>query len=71
MQDAPYYRISFLMNDIMDRVAPFTIIPKPDSIQRVFMDFTELKNPIQIPEQHLIPFVRTGFSVIEWGGKKQ
>ncbi len=71
MQDTPYYRISFLTNDIMDQSAPITIFPKPDSIQRIFMDFTELKNPIQIPEQQLSSFIRTGFSVIEWGGKRQ
>lgn len=71
MQDALYYRISFLTNETMDQSAPITITPKPDSIRRIFMDFTELQKPIQIPEQQLTPFVRSGFSVIEWGGKKQ
>lgn len=71
MQTFPYYRMSFLMNDILDQSAPITISPKPDSMQRIFMDFTGLNAPIIVPEQHLIPFVRTGFSVIEWGGKKQ
>lgn len=71
MQDALYYRISFLGNSTMDKAAPITILPRPDSIQRVFMDFEALAVPVQIPEQHLLPFVRSGFTAIEWGGKMQ
>lgn len=71
MKDKPYYRISFLGNREMQKSAPITITPTPESIQRIFMDFEGLDAPISIPEQVLTPFVRTGFSVIEWGGKKQ
>ena len=39
MQEYPYYRISFLTTDQMQISAPITVTPKPDSIQRVFMDF--------------------------------
>ncbi|MDD2693423.1 MAG: hypothetical protein PHY14_00650 [Candidatus Gracilibacteria bacterium] len=71
MKDKPYYRISFLGNREMQRSAPITITPTPESIQRIFMDFEGLDALISIPEQVLTPFVRTGFSAIEWGGKKQ
>lgn len=70
MQDAPYYRISFLSTEDMDRSAPISISPQPDSTLRIFMDFSEHGSPLDIPEQSLVPFTRTGFSVIEWGGKK-
>ena len=71
MKDKPYYRISFLGKREMQKSAPITITPTPESIQRVFMDFEWLDAPMNIPEQVLMPFERTGFSVIEWGGKKQ
>jgi hypothetical protein len=35
-------------------------------MQRVFMVFQGLDEPIEIPEQTLKPFSRSGFSVIEW-----
>ena len=51
-----------------DEFAPLTIEPKPDSIQRVYMALKPLNKPIEIPEQQLEKFERTGFAVIEWGG---
>ncbi len=70
MQDSPYYRISFITTEQMNISAPITIIPKPDTIQRVFMDWSELTKPITLKEQYLTPFIRSGFSVIEWWGKR-
>ena len=48
--------------------ARLQITPEPDSLLRVFMAFKPLARPIDIPEQELTPFTRTGFTVIEWGG---
>lgn len=48
--------------------AALQIEPAPDSVIRVFMAYTELKEPIDIPEQELISPERTGFTVVEWGG---
>lgn len=39
-QEAPYYTIRFLQNDMLDRIAPLSISPKPESMIRVFMDFS-------------------------------
>jgi hypothetical protein len=61
--------ISFLDEQYTSQ-AELTITPKPDSMQRVFMVFQGLDNLIEIPEQTLKPFSRTGFSVIEWGGSE-
>ena len=66
MQNSPYYRISFITTEQMDISAPITIIPKPDTIQRVFMDWSGLRKPIAIREQYITPFIRSRFSVIEW-----
>ena len=48
--------------------ARLQITPEPDSLLRVFMAFKPLARPIDIPEQELTPFTRTGFTVVEWGG---
>ncbi len=70
MNNSQYYRINFITNEQMDKSAPITILPKPDSIQRVFMDWSWLSRTVSIPEQQLVPFSRTGFSVVEWWGKR-
>ncbi|AHB41084.1 hypothetical protein P148_SR1C00001G0277 [candidate division SR1 bacterium RAAC1_SR1_1] len=67
MNQHPYAAIRFAGKDYTDQ-AQLTIIPKPDSIQRIFMVFKGLDKPISIPEQKLQSFTRTGFSAIEWGG---
>jgi hypothetical protein len=64
MKQHPRNLISFLGEEYTAQ-AKLTITPKPDSIQRVFMVFQGLEQPIEIPEQILQPFARTGFSVIE------
>ncbi|MBS9784438.1 hypothetical protein KGV55_03740, partial [Candidatus Gracilibacteria bacterium] len=71
MLEKPYYFVRFYTNEDMNFSAPITIIPKPDSIQRVFIDYKGLNEEIEIEEQELKPFRRKGFSVIEWGGNLQ
>jgi hypothetical protein len=65
---APYYFITFLSNDYMDKAAPLTVEPKPDTIIRLFMDWQALQKPISVPEQKLTAPIRNGFTVVEWGG---
>lgn len=48
--------------------AVLAITPEPDSILRVFMVYSALEEPLEIETQTLTPFVREGFTVIEWGG---
>ena len=50
--------------------APLEIIPKPDSMLRVFMLIKALDEKIEIKPQVLEKFKRKGFSVIEWGGSE-
>lgn len=61
--------ISFIGKEYISQ-APLFITPQPDSIQRVFMVFKGLEEAIEIKEQILEPFERSGFSVIEWGGSE-
>ena len=67
MQDNPYNLITFQGKDYTDQ-AKLSIMPKPDSLLRVFMVYKPLQQKITIPEQKLNPFTRKGFTVVEWGG---
>jgi len=48
--------------------AKLTISPAPDSVLRVFMTWQAMDAPVEITPQELPAFVRTGFTVVEWGG---
>ena len=69
LSGSPYYFITFIPENVFDTYAPLTVIPEPDSIIRVFFDYKELDGFMYVPEQELEVQVRSGFSVIEWGGR--
>ena len=50
--------------------AALTIDPAPDSLLRVFMAWRPLEEPMEVEAQEIVPFVREGFAVVEWGGSK-
>ena len=66
----PYVRLSWLMTQDMNQVAPLTITPSPQTIIRVFLDYQGLQKPITIKSQALTTIPREGFTVVEWGGLK-
>lgn len=65
----PYYFITFIDQADLDKYAPLTVIPKPDSVIRVFFDYRGLDTKTRVVEQKLLPVIRSGFSVVEWGGR--
>ena len=67
--DAPYYFITFLSRETIDRLAPLVVTPKPDAVIRVLMDFRPLRTrePVKAPDLPAPP-ARRGFTVVEWGG---
>lgn len=67
MKDNKYNLITFAEKDYED-IAQLKIAPKPNSILRVMMVFKPLTKSINIEKQELKPFVRKGFTVVEWGG---
>ena len=67
MKDNKYNLITFAGEDY-ENIAKLKITPKPDSILRIMMVFKPLNSAIKIEEQKLSPFIRKGFSVVEWGG---
>jgi len=70
LDKAPYYRIYFYDRATIDREAPLQIDPKPDTVIRVYFDPKPLEAPTAIREQILEPAVRSGFTVVEWGGAR-
>lgn len=67
MQNNAYNLISF-QGEVYTDNAELTISPEPDSVLRVFMTYKALEEPVEIQPQELKPFVREGFTVVEWGG---
>jgi hypothetical protein len=67
MQNNAYNLVTFQTAVYEDNVH-MQITPEPDSILRIFMVFMPLEEPVNIPEQQLERFERTGFAAIEWGG---
>jgi len=60
--------IHFRINDNIRNTSFLEIEPKPESILRVFMEYTHQIPDWEIKEQSLPAFKRSGYSVIEWGG---
>ena len=70
MQTKPYYFVTFIPQNIFNSYAPLTVTPVPDTIIRVFFDYKGLDKPVIVPTQ-VLPATpsRTGFTVVEWGGR--
>ncbi len=68
MQSAPWYHVSFYGNREMNRLAPLTVTPRPDTVIRVLMDFQPLQKPEPIQGYAITTPARQGFTVVEWGG---
>ena len=67
MKDNKYNLISFQTTAYENNVK-LEISPEPDNVLRVFMAYKPLGKYIEIPEQELNTFKRSGFTVVEWGG---
>ncbi|MCL1853818.1 MAG: hypothetical protein FWF88_12490 [Peptococcaceae bacterium] len=67
MQNNAYNLIAFQDRAYTD-TAQLIVTPAPDSMLRVFMACKPLDEPLEVEEQTLAPFTRSGFTVVEWGG---
>jgi hypothetical protein len=72
-KEAPYYRISFFETATMDRFIPMEVSPRPDTVIRIFLDWTPLSSlpAVQLEPEVLHHVKRSGFTMVEWGGLKQ
>jgi len=69
MPKTPYIRLTWLDTVEMNELAPLTISPRPDTVKRVFLDFSgQSTAKTTLVPQKLSGFTRNGFTVVEWGG---
>jgi hypothetical protein len=64
----PYVKLTWLNKASIDRLAPLTVTPEPDTVIRVFLDAEGLSFPVNTIPQVLQAPSRDGFTVVEWGG---
>ena len=69
LQQNPYNLICF-QQDAYTQAAKLYLDPEPDSLIRVFMTYQALQEPVSVPEQNLARSERSGFTVVEWGGRE-
>lgn len=69
LSEKPYYFITFIPQVEFEKYAPLTVSPKPDSVIRVFFDYKGLDKKTSVVEQKLTRVTRSGFAVVEWGGR--
>lgn len=67
MENNEYNLIQFCGEEYLE-AAELEVTPAPDSVLRVFMAYRSSDEYVSLPEQTFAPFVRTGFTVVEWGG---
>lgn len=72
MENNRYNLIHFSSQEY-EQMADLKITPQPETIIRVMMVWSPLLEPIEIPQQDLdeLGKKRSGFTVVEWGGKRQ
>ena len=67
MEQNPYNLIAF-QGEAYTVGAQLRIDPAPESLLRVFMAWKPLSAPVTVEPQTFVPFVRSGFTAVEWGG---
>ncbi|HOX60642.1 MAG TPA: hypothetical protein PLV72_01385 [Candidatus Magasanikbacteria bacterium] len=65
----PYVFVGFLTNKEFDPIAPLAVSPAPQTVIRIFMDYTPLDSDMYVSAPQITTPVRSGFTVVEWGGR--
>jgi hypothetical protein len=63
-----YTFIHFLVNEDYNVFSTNDVNPKPDTSIRIFMEFFGVDEKLSIQPQKLPSTIRTGFTLVEWGG---
>ena len=53
---------------MQSKAVPLSITPKPDTLIRVHMQIFDAGEGKEVKEQKLKKVLRTGYTVVEWGG---
>ena len=70
MEKNKYNYIRFETIDEINENLKLEIIPEPETLIRINMEFKGLSKPIDVEEQKLEKVERKGYTVVEWGGTK-
>jgi len=70
MDKGDYYCIRFYSQEEIERAAPLEITPKPDTVIRIYFESKPVDKGFSVPRQKLKKGKRRGFTVIEWGGRR-
>ena len=62
--------IHFEFNENCNEYANIDITPKPENLYRIYMIWGAVTEEFKVTEQKIEQFNRSGFSVLEWGGKE-
>jgi len=65
---ANYYEIKLLSKEYLDLHMGLIIAPKPETIIRVMLTFSPYQNAVEIDTPLITAPIRSGFTVVEWGG---
>ena len=65
---ANYYEIKLLSKEYLDLHMGLLIDPKPETIIRVLLTFSPYQNAFEIATPLIETPIRSGFTVVEWGG---
>jgi hypothetical protein len=69
---SPYYFITFMNKEDIDRLYPISITPKPDTTIRILMDYKGLDKPMTVESLEIESApTRKGFVMVEWGGLRR
>lgn len=70
MEHNNYNYIRFETKEEIDKYMPLEVTPAPDTVIRVYMNFKGLDEEIKVEDQNLEETVRSGYTVVEWGGSE-
>jgi len=65
---ANYYEIKLLSKEYLDLNMELIIDPQPETIIRVMLTFSPYQNAVEIDTPLIKAPIRSGFTVVEWGG---
>ncbi len=65
---ANYYEIKLLSKEYLDLNMELIIDPQPETIIRVMLTFSPYQNAVGINTPLITTPIRSGFTVVEWGG---
>jgi hypothetical protein len=65
---ANYYEIKLLSKEFLDSNMEIIIDPIPETVIRVMLTFSPCQNAVEIEMPLIKTPIRSGFTVVEWGG---